>query len=722
MMHTNEQLGRRNSNRYRQVLAKHVQEQEGEIIQHYGDGSLCMFSSSIQALRCAKNIQESLRQEPFVPLRIGIHVGDIVIEGNDIYGDGINIASRVESMGVPGSVLLTERIMYDLRSHPEFDVASLGHFHFKNIEEAIEVFALANEGFQIPQQKELANLSKSTKINRLGKAKWILIGCAMLLLAIAGFQVWKMRNLEQLKQDRIAVNFIDYAKIPGREELKDMASHWISNRLMDLEGAQVVSFENTNFHKKVLTAGLEGQSAYEKFAAQTGAVNLLEGQIFKEGDSLLIEAKIIHLQDEKILQRFNPVRCSIDDPLAGIKELTSRIQGWWISGKPDNVQFPPKYGAYKAFLEAKSNWISNDSLAEVRLRESIQADSNFVEAYFLLTTLFVNNRRFADRDEVLALIKDRFDELSNQNRNLFESLSFEAEGDLVSSYQSFLKDLRKDPRHLFANTTGMVNALNYVNRPEEVIELFLLIHPDSLSYDNCSYCRTRLRVATRAYVLQGQMDSAKWVAERIPLVSGVDMESKLLPWIATFDTTRIADLLEEMMKKPGLRMAPTWARIGATCKLYGREDLVEHYCQRALTYVDSTKPGAVNIECNYHLGNYAKVKELVEKWLPKYANHSYLIWWASKAYARVGTEEEIASWQEHLRTLAKTDRYGYGIYEYALGMMFTIMGDQEAALDQLELAFDRGYPFSRAAYQFEPDLVPLFDHPRWQTLLHPDIE
>ena len=72
---------------YQQILQKEVATFNGEIIKNYGDGSLCTFSSVLNAVLCAKSAQEHLQKEPKVPLRIGLHLGDVIYESNDIYGN-----------------------------------------------------------------------------------------------------------------------------------------------------------------------------------------------------------------------------------------------------------------------------------------------------------------------------------------------------------------------------------------------------------------------------------------------------------------------------------------------------------------------------------------------------------------------------------------------------------------------------------------------------------
>ena len=74
--------------RYEAVLKQSVTAHHGQILNDYGDGSLCCFGSAIQAVRCAVEIQQELQTEPVVPLRIGLHIGEIVIEDGKVFGDG----------------------------------------------------------------------------------------------------------------------------------------------------------------------------------------------------------------------------------------------------------------------------------------------------------------------------------------------------------------------------------------------------------------------------------------------------------------------------------------------------------------------------------------------------------------------------------------------------------------------------------------------------------
>src|SRR4030095_7963328 len=93
LMQDNEHLARLKRKRFKEVLESAIQQHQGKILQNYGDGSLSIFNSAINSVSCAISIQQQLQLAPKVEIRIGIHTGDVVIEEESIYGDGVNLAS-----------------------------------------------------------------------------------------------------------------------------------------------------------------------------------------------------------------------------------------------------------------------------------------------------------------------------------------------------------------------------------------------------------------------------------------------------------------------------------------------------------------------------------------------------------------------------------------------------------------------------------------------------
>lgn len=139
--------------RHVNALDKSIAAHGGEILNDYGDGTLCIFSSSAEALQSAVEIQKQLQVEPAVPLRIGLHIGEVFFENGKIMGDGVNLASRIQSLGLANTILYSEEFQDKVKNNPKFRSQDLGFFDFKHVEKPIRVFALANEGLVVPKEK-----------------------------------------------------------------------------------------------------------------------------------------------------------------------------------------------------------------------------------------------------------------------------------------------------------------------------------------------------------------------------------------------------------------------------------------------------------------------------------------------------------------------------------------------------------------------------------------
>lgn len=155
MMQENESKAVEIRTRHREVFERQHELHRGQIIQYYGDGTLSIFDSAVDAAACAVAMQLEFQEGVKVPLRIGIHTGDIMVNETEVIGDGVNVASRVESLAIPGSVLVSENLFDNIKNHEEFTGRSLGVFTFKNVSKPIEVFALSWEGLEVPNPKKL---------------------------------------------------------------------------------------------------------------------------------------------------------------------------------------------------------------------------------------------------------------------------------------------------------------------------------------------------------------------------------------------------------------------------------------------------------------------------------------------------------------------------------------------------------------------------------------
>lgn len=138
---------KRNAQRHTRV----VKQFGGDVVDSMGDGFLCVFASSRQAVLAGLALQEDLRSaDETTELRVGVHVGDTIIERkrsriDDVFGDAVNIAARIESNAPAPGVWVSGRVAADLRNHPDFKLSSAGMFNLKNIPEPMEIFQVLTD-------------------------------------------------------------------------------------------------------------------------------------------------------------------------------------------------------------------------------------------------------------------------------------------------------------------------------------------------------------------------------------------------------------------------------------------------------------------------------------------------------------------------------------------------------------------------------------------------
>src|SRR5688500_12839089 len=189
LMGNDEQKSDKLFKKNRELQKPIIEQYNGRLIKELGDGIMASFNTVSDAVNAAIKIQEACNSQKDFQLSIGIHQGEIIFENNDIYGDAVNIASRIQSLGVPGSVLFSKKITDEIRNKSEFQLTSLGSFEFKNVEEPIEVFALSNPGFVVPKPEDMRGKLKT--LPKQKSKKGILIAAAIAVLIVSVLFIFK---------------------------------------------------------------------------------------------------------------------------------------------------------------------------------------------------------------------------------------------------------------------------------------------------------------------------------------------------------------------------------------------------------------------------------------------------------------------------------------------------------------------------------------------------
>jgi len=283
MMQRDEQTAMSVNKRYVAVMKKYVSLHGGEILNDYGDGNLCSFPSASSAVKAAIEIQQQLQMEPKVPLRVGLHVGEIFFEDGKVFGDGVNVASRIQSLGIANSILFSSEINSKIKNQPEFKSVSVGRFHFKNVDEPMEVFALANEGLIVPDKRKIEGKLKERKEDR--KRNILIIVLAVLFLS--GFFLYRYFNAKQANSIKsIAVlPFLNGSGDKENEYLSDGVAQEIISQISKIGSLEVKGWISSVFFKN------SNKSLKEK-ADALGAEEIVSGSIQKVMNRVLISVEL----------------------------------------------------------------------------------------------------------------------------------------------------------------------------------------------------------------------------------------------------------------------------------------------------------------------------------------------------------------------------------------------------------------------------------------------
>ena len=142
MMQQDENAAVEKINHFRQSVESLAAEPGGKIIQYYGDGSLLLFTSSTDAAEFAKLLQTHLNEPPVVPARIGIHMGDVLIHNGNVFGDVVNIASRIQALAPSGGIYISETVFQNIANKKGLDAVFVKLALLKNLKDPMRIYQL----------------------------------------------------------------------------------------------------------------------------------------------------------------------------------------------------------------------------------------------------------------------------------------------------------------------------------------------------------------------------------------------------------------------------------------------------------------------------------------------------------------------------------------------------------------------------------------------------
>jgi class 3 adenylate cyclase len=142
-----------------------IKEHNGTLIKEMGDGTLSQYPTAVDASKCSVELQKLIQDNDKLNVRIGIHLGDIVLRDGDVFGDGVNVASRIQPFSNPGGICISNAVKESISSHPNYNIISEGQQELKNIIEKHTLYRVETgyETFTKDRKKDKPRVEKKNK-------------------------------------------------------------------------------------------------------------------------------------------------------------------------------------------------------------------------------------------------------------------------------------------------------------------------------------------------------------------------------------------------------------------------------------------------------------------------------------------------------------------------------------------------------------------------------
>ena len=360
----------------RRIQKPTIEQFNGKWIKELGDGVIASFNTVSDAINAAIRIQQNCNASKDFQLRIGVHLGEVLFENDDVFGDGVNIASRIQAIANPGSIYISEAVHNSISNKKDFQTKFVKEEKLKNVKEKVKIYQVIAEGIVAAPA---APITEKIKKNRTIA---IISLVAIIVLAAIYFYA-TTNNVTDLNEKSIAIlPFDDMSPQKDQEYLSDGLAEEIINSITIIKDLKVIG-RTSSFQYK--GKGFDAKTIGEKLKVN----NVLSGSIQMADNILRITTTLIRVKDNKIMwsRRFDKEPkdiFAIQDSIA--KNIVERLQVTLSeSEKPRLVKKETDPEVYSEYLKGFSLYKRGEFEKSIDyFLRAISGDSLFAPAHAYL--------------------------------------------------------------------------------------------------------------------------------------------------------------------------------------------------------------------------------------------------------------------------------------------------------------------------------------------------
>jgi len=390
----------------REIQSKLIKQFNGTLIKEMGDGMLVSFELASEAVRCAIEIQKASKEQQ-IPLKIGIHEGEMVFEGNDVLGDGVNIASRIQDNTEAGCIMISGSVYRDIKNKTEITTKFIGEKTFKNVDEPLKVYQVvcekSSDSEHLQENLKISDNQHTTEeflpfTSRKTVLFSLLIAAVAMLVYIKFFKKDKFETIRN-PDGRISIAVMRFKNLTG-DSLFNVWQEGIQNLLItslsnseELSVRQYETMNNIFRSKEHINFSSITPSAASDIALQLKANTVVVGNIHKSGNKVRITANLLNSKSEEIYKSYEIDGNTEDDFFAITDSLSTLLKNYLeIKMLEHDIYYDLKDAftksaeAYKYYIQGFKYHGKLEYNSAIELyTKAIAIDTNFVSAMLLLS-------------------------------------------------------------------------------------------------------------------------------------------------------------------------------------------------------------------------------------------------------------------------------------------------------------------------------------------------
>ena len=441
-------------NKNRKIQSKLIKRFHGRWLKEIGDGVLASFTTVTNAVYCAAAIQQACENESDLKLRIGIHQGEIVFENDDVFGDGVNIASRIESLAQPGAILVSTSVYQNISNNREIEATFIEDASLKNISYKVGIYSV-----KIPNTEYLNSIENVAHGSSLSKNKWWQAATIIIvIIGIIGVIMWFMKP-DAARSDATGPVLIEdsdqiiigealalpsgprIAVLPFNNLSSDQDQAYFSDGLTE---DIITALSRTDLFVLGFSSKLHNlrEMSVRAIGQELGVRYLLRGSVRRDSNTIKVSGQLFDTDSGKQIWGESYSRdLTMSDIFEIQDDITTRVVGTIADGgviarlsMEELKRNPTKVlAAYECVLRSYAYEELHTAEAHLRARDcvesAIELDSNYADALGIAAYLY-REEHFHDFNQRPAALEHamisarRAIEIDPLNQNAYHALAF----------------------------------------------------------------------------------------------------------------------------------------------------------------------------------------------------------------------------------------------------------------------------------------------------------